>query len=137
MFPQQILLNETRITTAVAAQTGGVIGELYSLKALVVGAKFVYGSGGNAVKAWVQTSLDNQLNWIDIICFSFSNESLRKVACVNSITSVTTVYTPSDGTLGGDSVKDGILGDALRVKYTTIGTYADDTTLTINMALKG
>lgn len=124
-------LLDVTITTAVTGQTGLAVTGLSNVKALALQAAFDYGSGGTTAKAYVQTSLDGGTTWVDIAAFAFTTSDATKVATLDT-TAVTTVYTPTDGSLADDTVKNGILGDRLRVKYTTTGTYAGDTTLKIH-----
>jgi hypothetical protein len=130
VYSQRTLLSAT-VTAAVTAQTAGEETGLDGMSGLVMEAIFTYGSGGTSAKAWVQTSLDGGTTWVDIACFAFTTSTANKVATVSARTPVTTVYAPTDGTLGDDTVKDGILGDRVRVKYTTVGTYADSTALKV------
>jgi hypothetical protein len=39
-----------------------------------------------------------------------------------------------DGTLTANTAKDGVIGNWIRVKYTTLGTYAGGTTIQIDVA---
>ena len=103
----------------------------------VIQAAFVYGSGGTTLKAWVQTSLDFGVTWIDIYCFSVTQTSLVNVVNLSAQTAVTTSYVPLDGTLTANTSKDGILGPMFRVKTTSTGTYAGSTTLRIDIYFPG
>ena len=134
MLSRRTIVSET-ITTAITA----VISGLYGMKELVIEANFVFGSGGTTVDAWLQTSLDGGNNWIDIAQFAFLVTSLRKIHTVvmPAVVATRTNVTPLDGTLGDNLIQDGILGDHLRVKLTTVGTYAGGTTLDINVVPKG
>ncbi len=134
MLSQRTLVSET-ITTALTAVIRSTTGGLYGMKSLTVEANFVYGSGGTNLKAWIQTSLDGGSNWIDIANFAFTTTSGRKISTVD-IDAVATAVVPTDGTLADDAIVDGILGDQLRVKLTTTGTYAGSTTLDINVVPK-
>jgi hypothetical protein len=87
-------------------------------------------SGGTAVKAYVQTSLDNGTTWIDIACFAFATADATKMSKVLAVASLTAVTVPTDGTLADNTVLDGVIGDQLRVKYVVTGTYVS-TTLSI------
>lgn len=138
MLSQRQIVSET-ITTALAAVIRGPISGLYGMRQLSIEAKFVYGSGGTTVDVWIQTSLDGGSNWIDIAQFAFLTTSLRTVHTVvmPAVVATRTNVTPLDGTLGDNLIQDGILGDMLRVKLTTVGTYAGDTTLDINFVPKG
>jgi hypothetical protein len=73
------------------------------------------------------------LSWIDVAECGFTTASARKVYNLSSLTPVTTVYTPTDGTLTANTSKDGLLGNWFRVKYTTVGTYGGNTTLTVDV----
>ena len=135
MLSRRTIVSET-ITTALAAVIRGPISGLYGMKNIAIEANFVHGSAGTSVKAWVQTSLDGGTNWIDIANFAFLVTSARKVTTLALATAAATI-TPSDGTLGDDLEVDGILGDMIRVKLTTVGTYATSTTLDINFVPTG
>lgn len=133
---QRTYVSET-ITTALAAVIRGETAGLYAMNSLAAEANFVYGSAGTTVKAWLQTSLDGGDNWIDIANFAFTTTSARKVTALNATTVPAALpTTPTDGTAADDTEIDGILGDRLRVKLTTTGTYAGDTTLDINIVAK-
>lgn len=45
--------------------------------------------------------------------------------------------TVKDGTLADNSILDGALGDRLRVKYSTTGTYGDSSSIKIDAIAKG
>jgi len=128
------LLSET-VTTAVSATTTDPIAILPTTRALLLECNFTYGSGGTSAKYWVQTSVDGT-NWIDIANFAHTTSSVRRVYNLSAMTAVTTVYTATDGTLSDSTSKDGIVGRFLRVKRTTVGTYAGSTTVTINAIAK-
>lgn len=120
------------ITTAKSAQTTTV----YQFKDgpprnLALQATFTYGSGGTSADAWVQTSLDGT-TWADIANFHFTTSSARFIYNLSSGTPVTTEYTATDGTLSANTSKDGVLGSMIRVKWTSVGTYAGGTTLSVD-----
>lgn len=119
----------TAATTITTVPFGNI--DSYS-KGLLLEAVFAYGSGGTTAKAYVQTSIDGT-NWIDIACFAFTTASGRKVANLRNEVSVTTIATPTDGTLTDNTVINGIIGRSLQVKYVTTGTYAADTSLVITV----
>ena len=101
---------------------------------IAVQANFTYGSGGTTVDAYFQTSIDGGSTWIDIAQFHFTTASARFVYNLNSQTPVTTEYTPTDGTLGANTAKDGIVGPLYQVKTVTTGTYAGGTILQIDVS---
>jgi hypothetical protein len=53
------------------------------------------------------------------------------------LTPVTTQYTPTDGALAANTAKDGVLGTQYRVKYSSTGTYAGNTTLNVDIETTG
>lgn len=136
MLDAQITLLDIDITTAVSitAAPSSFVLENW-INTLLLEANFVYGSGGTSAKAYVQTSIDGE-NWTDIASFAFTTASAKKTANLSSKTAVTTVYTPTDGTLTDNTVKDGVIGNRLRVKYVTVGTYAS-TSLTVIAYARG
>lgn len=101
---------------------------------LIVQANFTYGSGGTTVDAFLQTSVDGGITWIDIAQFHLTTASARFVYTLNSQTPVTTEYTPTDGALAANTAKDGILGPIYQVKLASTGTYAGSTMLRIDVS---
>lgn len=130
----KILLPETTITTAVTASLSSELRLPPDVANVLVLFDFVYGSGGTTAKAWLQTKVGDE--WVDIANWAGTTASEKRIYNLNSGTAVTTIYTPLDGTLADDSSVSGIIGDALRVKYTTTGTYAGSTTLTVTVNMK-
>jgi hypothetical protein len=104
-----------------------------SPESATVQCNFTYGSGGTSADVWIQTSLDGGLTWTDIAECGFTTSTARKLYNLSGMTPVTTVYTPTDGTLTANTAKDGIIGTWYRAKWTTVGTYAGGTTLTIDV----
>ena len=102
---------------------------------LVVQAIMTYGSSGTAIKVYVQTSLDNGVTWVDVICITFATTTATKVSAVRKAIALAASYTPTDGTLGDDSIKDGLFGDRMRTKTVSTGTYADSTTVEVQAVL--
>lgn len=136
-FQAVTLLPTTTITTAVTAVVTTPVTGLLGMHIVTLIANFAWGSAGTTVKAWVQTSFDGGGTWVDIACFAFTTAIARTIHSVRSATAVAANYVATDGTLADNTVKDGLLGDRLRVKYTTTGTYATNTTLTISAVTKG
>jgi hypothetical protein len=134
------LLPPTAITTAV---TGVVtpeipIGTATSEKVVTyvaVRSTFTYGSGGTTAKFWVQTSLDNGTTWHDIMCFAHTTASQTRVSAVTTYVALTAASITTDGALADNTILNGALGDRIRVKYTTVGTYAA-TTISLSAVLR-
>ncbi len=137
MLSRKTLVDALAITTALTGSVQPVVmSGLYGMKSLTVEANFTYGSGGTTVKVWIQTSLDGGTNWIDVINFAFTTASGRKVSTIG-IDGTATAVVPTDAGLADDAIVDGILGDMIRAKITTTGTYADSTALTVSAVPKG
>jgi hypothetical protein len=111
----------TTICTAITALTG--------MQSLSVSLRFVYGSGGTTVKAYLQTSFDGGTTWDDIACWALAISAATKRWNFSALTPVTTPITPTDGAMADNTAQDGILGDRVRLKVVTVGTYGGNTAL--------
>lgn len=121
------------ITTAQAAALGPVLQSRDSQRqAVAIQGNFTYGSGGTSADAYVQTSLDSGATWTDVVNFHFTTASARFIYNLSGLTPKTTEVVPTDGALAANTSLDGVVGPLWRVKYTTVGTYAASTTLTID-----
>lgn len=131
------LLDPLTIGAAVAATATTPVTILSGMTYLVAQAKFLYGAGGTTTKAFIQTSLDGGVTWIDIMCFAFTTSAATKVSAVVATTALTAGITPTDGSLTDNTIVSGLLGDRVRVKYVTTGTYTGATSLEIDAIAKG
>jgi len=104
------------------------------MAAVTLQFNFTYGSGGTNLKVDVETSMDQGFSWVPIARAAFTTVSAEKVVNLSGLTPVTTFYTPA--TLSDDTVKDGILGDRLRAKITSTGTYAGNTSISVRAAVR-
>jgi hypothetical protein len=111
---------------AIAAVPASKLQLTDSPRSLCAQANFTYGSGGATVDAYLQTSVDGGLTWMDIAQFHFTTASARVLYNLNSQTPAPE-YTPTDGTLTANTLKDGILGPLFQVKLASAGTYAGTT----------
>lgn len=123
--PGDYSLCDLAVTTALTGVAQTPIQNLEGILAATIEAKLSYGSGGTSLKAWVQVTIDDGQTWMDIACFAFTTASAIKVVNLSALTPVTTAFAPSDGAMADDTVKDGVLGSAMRVKLTSTGTYAN------------
>ena len=124
-------LLDITITAALTAEVYGPVAfDIGRLEALGLYANFDYGSGGTDAKAWVQTSLDGGLTWVDIANFAFATTDAKRAYNLTAA-AVTAIATPTDGTLADNTSINGFLGALYRVKVTTTGTYAGATTFKI------
>ena len=126
--PGAYSLGDFSITAA-----GEVVGEwlsaLEGMLRLTAQIALAYGSGGASIKAYLQTSLDGGTTPIDIACFTFTTAGATKVRNLSALTPKTSDVTPSNGALADDTSVDGILGDRVRLKIVSTGTYAGSTVL--------
>lgn len=123
-------LGDVTITTA-GTQTATAVEDLDGILAATIYARLAYGSGGTTVRAYIQTSLDQGQTWIDVVSILFGTTSEAQVVNLSGLTPKTTAATPTDGSLTDDTCVDGVLGDRLRLKVVSAGTYAGPTVLTV------
>lgn len=126
-----ILLAPLTIGAAVGQTATTAVVNIGGANSLVVYAVFLYGAGGTDAIARVQTSIDGGLSWFDIMSFGFLTAAATKVSSVslNLTSAVPTQVT--DGTLAVNTVNQGLLGDRVRLKYVTTGTYTGATSLAV------
>lgn len=96
-------------------------------------ANFAYGSGGTSVDVYVQTSFDGGSTWVDIANFHFTTSAGKRMYTLVS-TSVTSIVTPTDGSLSANTSLNGFLGPIYRAKWTSVGTYGGTTNLTVDLS---
>jgi hypothetical protein len=101
-----------------------------SPRELALYANFVRAGGGTTAVARVQTTFDNAATWVDIANFAFTTSSAVRVYNLTNV-AVTSIATPTDGTLADNTAVNGLLGTQFRVKYTTVGTYTGASSFTI------
>lgn len=122
------------LTTAI---TGAILGpvswliEPGDIRNLLLEAIFFRGSGGTTFDAWVQTTLDGGTTWVDIRNFSFTTTSLKQIVNHSCATPITAAVTPTDGGLAANTSVDGIIGDRIRVKATSTGTYGGSSSFSL------
>jgi len=117
------------ITTAVTATATTAVSFWKGPVSLELQATFTYGAGGTTADAYIQTSLDLGVTWIDIANFHFTTATLRRVVNLTNIAA--SPFTPTDGALTANTAITGVLGTLYRVKYVTTGTYSGSTTLVV------
>lgn len=121
--------------TSPAGEDQDFIDRLEGILAAAVQFRFSYGAGGTSVRAYLQTTLDQGTTWIDIACVLFTTASEVAAFNFSGLTPKTTALVPADGALADDTTVDGILGDRLRVKVTSTGTYSN-TTLSVRAMVR-
>lgn len=130
-----VSLGDFTITTA-GSYVGDWVTGFDGLLALTAQFRLAYGSGGTSIKAYLQTSLDQETTPVDIACVVFGTAS--EVAALNfsALTPKLTQVTPSDGALSDDTAVDGIIGDRFRMKLVSVGTYAGSTVVSVRVCSK-
>lgn len=130
------LLDTTTITAAVTGTTTTPVTDLDGTKYIGVIGVFTYGSGGTTLKVWLQTTFDNGTTWVDVLNFAFTTASLTKVGSVAAYIGLTPA-TNTDATLADNTANQGLIGDQIRLKYTSTGIYAASTTIKVSAVVKG
>ena len=132
------LLPTTTITAA-----GTVTGDAYvfgprTALGLIVESIFDYGSGGTTAKVYIQTSLDGGTTWFDVVSHAFATTDANKVSGITTlIAPASQGFAPGDAALTDNTIIQGVLGDRIRVKLVTAGTYAGSTTVAVWASLTG
>lgn len=108
---------------------------LQGMLAATVTLQFIHGTGGTAVRAYLQTTIDQGRTWIDIASRLFGVTSQYEAFNISKLEPVEGI-TPTDGSLTDDTTLQGILGDELRLLVRVTGTYGGQTMLTarVNVA---
>lgn len=109
------------------------IDRLDGMQSVSLQAAFVYGSGGTSVAAVVQTSIDQGATWIDVCRFDFTTANAVKIA---NISAAGALAPAAVAALGAEGKLDGVLGDRLRCKVSSVGTYGGTTTLSVRAAVR-
>jgi hypothetical protein len=108
---------------------------LTAMQSLLLWLRLAYGSGGSAIKAYLQTALDAD-TWMDIACVAFATESKVAVLNFSALTPKLTQVTPTDGAIADNTALDGVLGDRVRLKVVVTVTYGGSTLLSGRIVAK-
>ncbi len=127
-------LGDLTITTPDTQETDWTE-DLDGMSAVTIQARFVYGSGGTDVLVFVQTSLDGGTTPIDIAGFGFSTSSVANVVTLSG-DGDGMILEPTDGVLAAGYINSGILGDRLRIKVISTGTYSGSTLVSVRAAVR-
>ncbi|MGE0425411.1 MAG: hypothetical protein AB7O88_24335 [Reyranellaceae bacterium] len=124
------------ITSATSAQgtVQALVDRLDGMTALSLQVRFAYGAGGTALKVDIETSLDQGQTWVLIARLAFATVSATKVVNLSGLTPMTTPASP--GPLADDACLDGVLGDRLRAKVSSTGTYSNNTSISVRAAVR-
>jgi hypothetical protein len=124
LTPGVYTLASLGITTALTDSAQTAIDDVAGMTAVTLEASFSYGSGGTTCIAYVQTTFDGGTTWRDIARFDFATATAVKVANLSGLLSKAIA---AYAALSAEGVLDGVLGDRLRVKVTSTGTYVGST----------
>jgi hypothetical protein len=108
--------------------------DLVGMQALRVALRFLWGSGGTNVRAFVQTSEDGNI-WDDIACVLFGIES-ESVRLNFSALTPKAQTTPTDGAMADDTLVDGLIATQVRLKVVSTGIYAGNTLLSARITAR-
>ena len=113
----------SRTLTSAETYIGDVAVVPFGTRTLSAQMAFVRAAGGTTCDVFLQTSLDGGSTWIDIMQWAPTTTTLTRISVIKLDIAFTANYTPLDGSLGDNSIKDGLLGDIVRAKIITTGTY--------------
>jgi hypothetical protein len=118
-------LSDVTITEGVSAENVSQTfwDDLEGMSAVTILCEFTYGGGGTTAAVTVDTALGAGGTWYPIAVFNFTTASDAKTLTPSGMTSRT------DSALsltapGSNSAIGGFLGDRLRARLTTTGTYS-------------
>lgn len=131
---QATILSATLAAAVTADVTAGVF-MLGRVESLTLHAIVTVAGGGTTAKAWVQTSIDGGTTWVDIANFALTTSTAARMYHLTPV-AVTSIATPTDGTLADNTAVNGLLGDRVRVKLTTTGTYTGASSFVIHALAK-
>ncbi len=129
-------VTDLAITSGVNAQSTAIayVDRLEGMNAASIQANFAYSAGGTSLKVDVETSLDQGSTWLPICRFAFTTASAEKVMTVSGLTPRLAAATPA--TLSDDTCLDGTLGDRLRSRVTSVGTYTGATIISVRASVR-
>lgn len=130
------------VVTAADTYVGDAITGLDGMTALSVQLRFAYGSGGTMVRAYLQSSLDQGTTWYDMACALFDTAALIVPLNFSGLTPLGFTGSPpaalelTDGAMPDNTSIDGLLGDRVRLKLVTTGTYGGGSILSGRIAAR-
>jgi len=119
--------------TASDGSTQEFVGDLEGMASATIQAKFEYGSGGTTCLVIIQTTINQGGDWIDVARFDFATEDAVKTV---NLSAAAAAAIASVAALGSESKIDGVLGDRLRAKITSTGTYAGGTQVSVRASVR-
>jgi hypothetical protein len=104
---------------------GQWVTDLDGMTKLALQVRFMYGSGGTSILAYVQSSLDQGNTAYDVASLIFGTTSRNTVLAISQTTSA--VIVPVDAAGEAEGVVAAIFGDRLRLKIVVTGTFSGTT----------
>jgi hypothetical protein len=130
--PFQLTLNGSAFQiVGPGVYVGDVAAGLDGVQAASFQAQFGYGSGGTSVTAYLQTSLDQGQNWVDVAAIQFITAGGTEIVNLSGLTPKTTPVAPTSQGLAPGQTVDGVLGDRFRAVVVVVGTYGNSSLLNI------
>ena len=133
------MANRTLISQTTIAAAATVIGDTVRIgnaKALSVESIFLYGAGGTTTRVFVQTTFDGT-TWFDIMNHDFTTSAATKISSVTSfIAPASQAFAPGEAALTTNTIIQGVIGEAIRVKYVSTGTYTGATSIAVYAVFK-
>lgn len=121
-------------TLAAAATTTGTAKANKGRTYLAAQVKLVVAGGGTTCKVWIQTSLDGGTTWIDIMSIALTTATATRANAVTAyIAPGSPPITPAEAALADNTTVNGIIGDKLRAKVITTGTYTGASHVTVDV----
>lgn len=120
---------KTLLPTTTIGAAATYVGDVFAIpdwvKTITLENRFVHGSGGTTIKAYLQTTIDGT-NWFDIAAQALATASENGIVNINAAEVTTAPLVPGDAGLTDDT-QINIIGQKLRMKYVVVGTYATST----------
>ncbi len=125
------LLGSDFSITSAGTQTGTPQTGLAGANAVSLQVRLSGGASGTKINVYLQTTLDQGQSFFDVANIAFANTPGVQVVNLSALDKLTTVTAPTDGGLADNTVLDGVLGDQLRAKVISTGTYTGGTLVSV------
>lgn len=126
-------LCDLQITTPLTGYVQKTVSAQGEPTGLSVQARFTAGASvGDAVRVWIQTSVDGAASWVDVANFTFDGVSRAVAINVGATTETAAPFDILMGELSDNSIQSGILGPYVRAYISSYGTYGAGTSLKVD-----
>lgn len=122
---------------AVTGLVGPVHAVPFGARGLAFQVDLTVAGGGTTAVIYLQTSVDGGSKWSDIACVSLTTATARRIGAVKFDIAVAASVTPTDGAMTANTILDGYIGDRIRVKHTSTGTYTGASTIVVAGCFRG